>query len=279
MRILLAGDTHGNIGHLRHVLDEAARRGIDRVFQLGDFGYWEHELSGVRFLDEVHRAARSRGVTVYFLDGNHDKSSLIHARYGELPDHEGFLTVRGRIRYAPRGHAWQWDGVRFAAFGGARSVDKDWRVEEEARRRRKAVRKEGYRHAAGRPQAEVPDFTGTLWFPEEEATDDDVRDVIAAVGGTDVLLTHDKPRATRPGTDRKDLDICRPNQDRVQRLVDALRPRLVAHGHLHHRYTEVLRHPHATTRVEGLAADPSVSWGLPGYRMSDSWLELDTATV
>ncbi|NUU21774.1 MAG: hypothetical protein HOV68_09705 [Streptomycetaceae bacterium] len=279
MRILLAGDTHGNIGHVRRVLDEAARRGIERVFQLGDFGYWEHEHSGVKFLDEAHRAARKHGVTLYFLDGNHDKSSLIHERYGDRPDEEGFLTVRGRVRYAPRGHVWEWDGVRFVACGGARSVDKDWRLKEEAKRRQKAARKEEFRQAASRPPAEVPDFTGTLWFPEEEATDADVRAVVAAAGTADVLLTHDKPRATRPGTDRKDLDICHPNQNRVQRLVDALRPRLAAHGHLHHRYTATLTRPRATTRVEGLAADPSVSWDLPGYRVSDSWLELDTASV
>lgn len=283
MRLLLAGDTHGNLGHVRHILRAAADRGIEDVFQLGDFGYWEHEHSGVRFLDSVHRAARDHGVTVHFLDGNHDKSGLIHERYGDRPDDEGFLRVRGRIRYAPRGHAWTWDGVRFLAFGGARSVDKDERLKEEARRHQKAARKEGHRLAAGRPPAEVPDYSGTLWFPEEEATDDDVRGVIAAVtadsGGTDVLLTHDKPRATRPGTNRKDLDICLPNQERVQRLVDALHPRLVAHGHLHHRYTATLTRPRATTRVEGLAADPGVSWRLPGYKVSDSWWELDTAML
>ncbi|WP_436787475.1 metallophosphoesterase family protein, partial [Yinghuangia sp. YIM S10712] len=225
MRLLLVGDTHGNAGHLRRVLDVAAAAGIDRLFQLGDFGYWEHERSGVRFLDTVQRYADERGVTVFFLDGNHDKSGLIHERYGDRPDAEGFLTVRGRIRYAPRGHAWRWDGVRFLAFGGAASVDKDRRLAEEARRRQKAMRKEAYRQAAGRPFAKVPDTAGTLWFPEEEPTDADARAVIAEAGAVDVLLTHDKPRATRPGTDRKDLAVCHPNQDRVQRIIDALGPR------------------------------------------------------
>lgn len=279
MRFLVAGDVHGNVGHMRRVLDAAVAAGVDRVFQLGDFGYWEHEASGVRYLDEVHRSAQGRGVTVYFLDGNHDKSGLIVERYGEQRDEQGFLTVRGHIRYAPRGHTWEWDGVSFLAFGGARSVDKDWRLKEEARRAQKAQRKENFRRAAGRPPAEARDFAGTLWFPEEEATDADVKAVIAEVGSVDVLFTHDKPRATRPGTRRKNLDICRPNQDRIQRLVDALRPRLVAHGHLHHRYTEDLTHPRATTRVEGLAADPAVSYDLPGYRIADSWLLLDTAEL
>ncbi|UGQ10229.1 hypothetical protein LO772_25605 [Yinghuangia sp. ASG 101] len=36
MRILLVGDTHGDTGHVRRVLDAAARTGVERVFQLGD---------------------------------------------------------------------------------------------------------------------------------------------------------------------------------------------------------------------------------------------------
>ncbi|MGA4545876.1 metallophosphoesterase family protein [Uniformispora flossi] len=279
MRILLTGDVHGNLAHVRTVLDAAAAEHIDRIFQLGDFGYWEHEPGGVRFLDEVHRAARAQGITVYFLDGNHDKSGLILERYGEHRDMEGFLSVRGRVRYAPRGHVWTWDGVRFLAFGGACSVDREYRLEAERRRTEKALRKENYRLAAGRPSQSVPDHAGTLWFPEEEATDADAQAVIDTAGPVDVLLTHDKPRATTPGVNRKDLPVCHPNQDRIQRLVDALRPRLAAHGHLHHRYTQVLEEPHAPTRVEGLAADPVASFEAPGYRVADSWLVLDTATV
>lgn len=284
MQVLLAGDTHGNTGHVRLLLDIAARTGIDRVFQLGDFGYWEHEPGGVRFLDDIHRYARSVGVTMYFLDGNHDNTALLLARYGDQADTEGFLAVRGRIRYAPRGHVWTWHGTTFLAFGGALSLDKDWRLEEEARRRKKAARKEGFRAAAGRPAADVPDFAGTLWFPGEEATDAEAAAILAATraalpDGVDVLLTHDKPRATRPDVNRKDDERCHPNQDRIQRLVDALRPDVVAHGHLHYRYTEELPGDTDTdtdpVTVFGLAADPAVSWDIPGYELSDSWLVLD----
>ncbi|MDI2126400.1 metallophosphoesterase family protein [Yinghuangia seranimata] len=282
MRILLAGDTHGNLGHLRLLLDVAAEAGADRIFQLGDFGYWEHEPAGVRFLDELHRSARSRGVTVYFLDGNHDKTGLLLERYGDRADTEGFLAVRGRVRYAPRGHHWTWDGTTFLAFGGALSLDKDWRLAEEERRHKKAARKEGFRQAAGRPPGDVADFAGTLWFPEEEATDAETDAVLAAArtalpDGVDVLLTHDKPRATKPEFNRKDDERCFPNQDRVQALVDALHPDLVAHGHLHYRYTEQLPGGPGLdpVQVEGLAADPQVSWDVPGYRVADSWLVLE----
>ena len=42
MRILLAGDTHGNTTHVRYLIDVAVDQGCDRIFQLGDFGAWEH---------------------------------------------------------------------------------------------------------------------------------------------------------------------------------------------------------------------------------------------
>jgi calcineurin-like phosphoesterase family protein len=280
MRILLAGDTHGNTGHVRRLLDAAVELDIDVIFQLGDFGYWEHESSGVRYLDAVNRSARSRGVDVYFLDGNHDKTSLLMESYGDRRDEHGFVIVRPRVRYAPRGHRWSWLGTRFLAFGGALSLDREPRLAEERRRYEKALRKESFRLGAGRPAARIPDFAGTLWFPEEEADDADVDAILTDRTSVDVLLTHDKPLRTAPEFNRKGDPRCLPNQERVQRLVDAYRPTLAAHGHLHFRYTEELPHPDGSfTRVEGLAADPAASYDVPGYRVPASWLVVDLADL
>jgi predicted phosphodiesterase len=280
MRILLAGDTHGNTGHARRLTAAAAELDAEVILQLGDFGYWEHEPSGVRYLDAVNRAARSHGVDVYFLDGNHDKTSLLMESYGDRRDEQGFVIVRPRVRYAPRGHRWSWRGTRFLAFGGALSLDREQRLAEERRRYEKALRKEGFRRGAGRPPARVPDFAGTLWFPEEEAADADVDAILTDRSPVDVLLTHDKPLRTAPAFNRKSDPRCRPNQERVQRLVDAYRPILAAHGHLHFRYTEELPHPDRSfTRVEGLAADPPASGDVPGYRLPESWLVVDLADL
>jgi predicted phosphodiesterase len=268
--ILLVGDVHGNTNHAMSLLAAARREGCDRLFALGDFGAWEHTPAGVRYFDLVARAARKQGVVVYFLDGNHDKTSLLLELYGDHRDEEGFLVCRDGLRYAPRGHRWTWDGTRFAAFGGAYSVDKEWRLVAEAELAWKAERR---RTRFG--SSHEPATAGTLWFPEEEMTDEEVDRLLAAdPSPIDVLLTHDKPRASKPAWNRKDLPECWPNQDRIQRVVTTLTPRLVVHGHLHHRYTdEISNGTAAPTRVEGLAADP---WAAerPGYDKSDSWLVL-----
>ncbi|MEU8896457.1 metallophosphoesterase [Nocardia sp. NPDC048505] len=262
--VLMTGDLHGNTTHAVHLLDVAARQECEKLFVLGDFGAWEHTAAGRRYFDVVDRTARKKQVQVYFLDGNHDKSALVHELYGAEPDDEGFLVCRRNIRYAPRGHRWTWAGTRFAAFGGAYSVDKAWRLAAEAHRAWKAERRRQF-GSGRRPVTE-----GTLWFPEEQMTDAECEALLAADSSpVDVLLTHDKPRAAEPDWNRKNLPECLPNQDRIQRVTEALRPRLLLHGHLHYRYTDQI----GDTRVEGLGADPEAS-GPAGYESADSWLVL-----
>jgi hypothetical protein len=239
------------------------------MFVLGDFGAWEHTPEGRHYFDVVNRAARKQRVHVYFLDGNHDKSSLIHELYDGAADDDGFLVCRSNIRYAPRGHRWVWEGTRFAAFGGAYSVDKSWRLATEAQKKRNVERRRRFGSSRRADAAE------SLWFPEEEMTDEEFGAVLAAdTSPVDVLLAHDKPRDAAPDWNRKDLPECLPNQDRIQRAVNALRPGLMLHGHLHYRYTDMIRcGPDEWTRVDGLGGDPEASRP-QNYDRDQSWLVL-----
>jgi hypothetical protein len=189
----------------------------DRVFVLGDFGYFEHLPQGVEFLDRLNTYANILNVQVYFLDGNHDKTSMILERYGDQLDHEGFLLVRPYIRYAPRGHRWVWDGCRFVAFGGAYSVDKSIRLVDE------------------KENSWPP---GTSWFPEEEMSDEDMYEFLKDDEQVDIILAHDKPRSSNPGPSFKDHPLCIFNQDRLQRALTQLGPRYFFHGHLHYAYED-----------------------------------------
>ncbi|MFJ9363208.1 metallophosphoesterase [Nocardia sp. NPDC101769] len=267
--VLVVGDLHGNTAHALALVRVAARNDCARMFAVGDFGAWEHMHSGRRYFDVVNKAAKRAGVTVYFLDGNHDKSSLLHELYDEHPDDEGFLVCRKHLRYAPRGHRWTWEGTSFAAFGGARSTDKGWRLAREARKAEQVAKRRSY------GSSKRPETAGMLWFPEEEMTDAELTDQLEADSSpVDVLLTHDKPRASQPKWNRKDKDECYPNQDRIQRVVRALRPSVLFHGHLHVRYTDTIASGDGQwTRIEGLACDPEASQYLE-YSSEHSWYVL-----
>ena len=269
-RVLVAGDTHGNTAHVDYLLRAAAREECGWVFVVGDFGYWEHTHDGRVFLDKVDRLAGRYDVRVGFLDGNHDNAALLLDRYTDR-DGDGLVVVRERIRYAPRGHRWTWGSTRLLAAGGAASLDRTWRLAREAQRTARAARKHSYRPATA-PEQQPRNFAGTLWFPDEELTDDETDQIIAAGDGVDLLLTHDKPRISAPSFNRTAAEAAYPNQDRIQRIVDALAPARLIHGHLHHRYTERLANG---TVVEGLTCDPVAGFGLPGYRVEDSWLVME----
>lgn len=259
MRILLAGDTHGNTSHMEYILAIAKEQGCDRVFQLGDFGYWEHEQSGIQYLDDVNKYSQLHDIPVYFLDGNHDKISLLLEKYKDA-DEEGFILVRENVLYAPRGHCWTWGGKSFIAIGGAYSVDKQYRLAQE-------------RHDAERYGKNT---SGTLWFPEEEMADRDLDAILdRAPQRVDFMLTHDKPRGSNPHWNRKDLSECWPNQDRIQKAMQTLKPYLLAHGHLHYRYDDSVRTAHGNTQILGLNSEP---WGSGRFFSGpDTWYVLDTA--
>lgn len=221
-KVMLCGDTHGDIYQIKKALEAAMEGGVDAIFVLGDFGYWEHLPAGVAFLDETSHLATQAGVPVYFLDGNHENHPLLWSTYTETND-EGFIIVRDNLYYAPRGHRWTWGGVRFLALGGAYSIDREFRE------------------------------IGESWWPEEQITDEDVVKAIGDGSTVDIMLTHDKPRAADPHWRKPDLPACHPNQWQVQRVVTEVKPDLLVHGHLHHRYEDRIHNGDGgMTRVVGL---------------------------
>lgn len=249
--ILLAGDWHGCTSHATWALERAKALGIRRVFQCGDFGLWEHEPAGVAYLNDLDEVAHRLDLVLYCLAGNHDNEKLAVRLHAADLDREGFVNLRPRVKLALRGHRWTWNDTRFLALGGAYSVDKSYRlrVEEEKTRR---SRSESIQY--GKP---FRDFAGTMWFPDEELTHQNVITAIGDGSPVDVMLTHDKPLRSTPDWNRKDLPECVPNQQKIQDVADALRPRLLVHGHLHYLYDCVMAGKDGSfqTRVVGLDAD------------------------
>ena len=264
MKILMAGDTHGDLHHLRYLFTIAKQHECDRIFVLGDFGWWAHMQWGVEFLEQLNLSANLKNIHVYWLDGNHDKISHLYEHYGS-PEHldpEGFVRTHPYLHYAPRGHRWTWDEVRFISLGGAYSVDKRERLIRE--------RNSG---------------PGSEWFPEEQMTDRDMDVILENREPVDVMLAHDMPRGANPGWSRNNFLECEENQNRLRVAVQTLSPVLYLHGHLHWPYEDEMWFGHIgptremrSIKIVGLDCNGNgAQW--PGYTQEASWMVLDTVDV
>lgn len=232
-RILIAGDIHGNLHWVDWLYKQAAEYECDAIFQLGDFGYWEHEPKGIRFLDYIERrAAEVFNIPFYWLDGNHENHILLWNKYSET-NAEGFVPVRSEVFYSPRGHTWEWHGKKFLTVGGAYSVDINYRT------------------------------VGKSWWPTESIDNDDVAKA-SAVGKVDILLSHDVPDGVdiakhfmlQRGTFLKNIRECERERKQLRRVVDAVEPEIVYHGHYHLRYNDFLTLDNGKViPVSGLACD------------------------
>lgn len=255
-KIVLAGDTHGDANAVKNLLEKARGIEADVLFVLGDFGIWDH-YDGGQFTDHVSRFAQRYEVPVCFLPGNHDNYDLLFEWEAEKPrTSDGFYEIKPWLYYSPRGHRFTWSGVRFLTLGGAYSVDKHWRVQADQADLRRAQARQERQGVLSRRERYLLRTGQLTWWSQEEISEQEMRD--AMVGGlVDVMLAHDKPRDAVLDWNRKDLPECWPNQEKLQLVVEAVLPRLYAHGHLHYAYDTVL--PRTETFVKGFDCDPAAS--------------------
>lgn len=253
-RVLFAGDTHGDANHVRYLLQVAQRERAQAVFVLGDFGIWDH-LDGGRFTDSVAKFTEHYGIPVLFLPGNHDNYDLLFQYEAEKPRCEdGFVWLRRGVGYSPRGHRWTWKGLHFMSLGGAYSIDKPHRISADHAALLRAERKRDRGSKLTARERYLLRTGQESWWAQEEISQEEL-DYALRPGKVDILLTHDKPRASTPDWDRKDLPECWENQEAIQEVVDAKAPRLLLHGHLHYAYGQTL----GATTVRGLDCDPEAS--------------------
>lgn len=126
-RIVIAGDWHRHHKaiHALKVIDYANRIGADGIVHVGDLGFnfdWNKHSHGGTFEKPLRNALEQNDMFMVWIDGNHEN----HTWLRELPVREdGFAQTGagGRIFWAPRGHRWEWFGVKFGALGGAFSVN------------------------------------------------------------------------------------------------------------------------------------------------------------
>jgi predicted phosphodiesterase len=226
-RIAFAGDWHENAPWAAKAIKYAKDQGADVILHLGDFGYSYSR----RFLRDVGAAALFQQLPVLFVDGNHENFD----RLNNYPvGDDGLRQITDNVWHLPRGFRWQWNELRFLALGGAHSVDRPYRT------------------------------PGVSWWPEEVLTEEQVNHAISG-GPADVLIAHDCPAGVRiPGIDDRvgpppfsPMEILRSDEHRqlLRRVVDAVRPSWVWHGHYHVAYDTVADLDYGDVRVTGLNCD------------------------
>lgn len=227
-QLLIAGDWHGDPNHAGRILQIARSRGIKTIFQVGDFGYFPEGSHG--YVEKLNSILHKWGMRVVFLDGNHEDHSALEALEPKTGrSREGFWIAKSNIHYAPRGLRWRWGDCVFLAIGGAHSIDKKWRLEQEqsARQVGKHVR---------------------YWWPHELITDEDVQRALTCddpdLDDVHIVLSHDMPLGGEDGfnlwkNDPEDAD----NRRRIKQILMALKPDLLIHGHYHVHADRIWRTP------------------------------------
>ncbi|MCM3696895.1 metallophosphoesterase family protein [Microbacterium oleivorans] len=244
--VWLLGDVHGNTRWIQRAFPAMKRSDPDvrTVLQLGD--WWQD----TRPVDHWAKIAGIDRVLVTL--GNHEPYGTLAPFLSENPG----LAVRisRAVWILPRPFRFRVGGRSFLSLGGATSADIEWRTED------------------------------VDWWPDEAITDAEVRDAIS-FGPVDVLLTHESPDATpvlevrrvieeRSGASERGVaESTRSSRLMVDRLVEAIRPALHVHGHLHVSGVGVT----STRRVVSLGRDldPGSIARLDLASLKESFLQAD----
>jgi hypothetical protein len=234
--ILLAGDWHGNrewaLNVIRRVPQLLSGEQTRLIVHVGDFGIWPG-VEGRRYLDSVSAVLNLVNAQLWFVDGNHEDHPQL-AQMARAAALDGRVAVRPNVYHLPRGYRWQWHGRTWLACGGGLSLDKAGRAE------------------------------GIDWWPQEEITSEQESALIAG-GHADLMVCHDCPSSVvhnfpRPPSWWAPTDMARndAHRARLQRIVDAVRPSHLVHGHLHRAYQRTCDFGYGPVQVTGLAADGSL---------------------
>lgn len=251
-RFAFVGDTHGNISFASSVCKFAEAAGIKTIYQLGDFGIWDHIPSGEYYLDTLNNNADKRGVEWLFVGGNHENYDSLERYLAQAEEQKDpqwvnnqFIPIRENIIWVGRANVWYDQGVLFGALGGAVSIDRYARKE------------------------------GVSWWPQEFTSLNDLmqfQELVYAFGPLDVMISHDAPLTlpTWPGF-IKDDPLSNANRAIMHEAGLLAAPSYWFHGHYHKELLYGLEAPRAydpdhIARIYGLDCDSR--WNTSGCNVA-----------
>ncbi len=166
-RIFVTGDKHGTFVPIFGLAKKVALNSSDILIIAGDAGYiWNNEYKyKVESLEQIFPGV------IAFVDGNHENHDLLNS-FGVSEWNGGKVHKIGeRLYHLMRGEIYCIYGNRFFTFGGARSVDKDRRIE------------------------------GESWWNGEEPTFEELKygekNIIEHFNDIDYIITHETPLLAR----------------------------------------------------------------------------------
>lgn len=232
---MAVGDTHCNVQFALRVCRYAKDNDIKVIIPVGDFGFkfpkefihvWRQWLEN----DDERR--------IYWLDGNHDDHDYLRdvVMKGQSYD-EPVAHWHPNFMYCPRGSVATIGETKCQFVGGAYSIDR-WQRK-----------------------------LGKTWWEDECTSEEDMHRAVrnGTPADIDIMFTHDCP-----GTewfDQKLLDgdykvdkSSAENREKITKIVKAVAPVTVVHGHYHQYYWTSIETRKGSTRVIGLAADFDQGW-------------------
>lgn len=190
--IRITGDIHGEYERLKH-FPPITREDYEIV--LGDFGVvWAGTPDEDAALDELD----ALGLTILFLDGNHENFDLL-AKYPVSEWHGGRAQLlREHVIHLMRGQIYEIDGRRFFTMGGAQSHDADCIFDADDPNLKQKIRNAKRRYQSYR-------IRGVSWWPQELPSEaemeEGLRNLAAAGNRVDVVLTHCAPSSLQHSID------------------------------------------------------------------------------
>ena len=219
MRFLVVGDIHGDIAAIELAFKLALKHSVDKILQVGDFGYFPRIPSYRRFLRVCSRLAQTTGISIIFIDGNHEDHYALPHNVVVSSFHE----VLPGVFWASRGLHFVFEATHFVFLGGAYSIDSNSRV------------------------------VGATVFPDLECIR--YKDIASTLSAStcDILICHDAP--TTIDFHLKHLySAGEANRRILDSIISTLTPKVVLHGHYHMYHDTTV----GASRIIGLGFDRKI---------------------
>lgn len=211
--VAITGDWHMNkpFVHQLFTFFKTKHPEIETIINCGDMCYWEHGS-----LDWLNTLAMEHHIMIYWIDGNHEKHSLL----SQLPqDSHNFGIIGSHVKYIPRGTAFMMNGQKVVTMGGTTSVGRERLLRE------------------------------SCWDTDESITDENMEKALTHESA-DIMITHEAPYGMKTVEERihrvankfphHEVAESLSQRVKIRKLVEALTPHTIYHGHHHHRYDETL---------------------------------------